>query len=110
MPVVSKHKYDEQGYAVRFSRADAIRWSKRWPCSTVRGAGSVEFDDVGNLVGLTGSAEKGDGHDWVAFVLDLQACANARHAEQRAWTFDKDNVFAKRHATAIRRAGREKKA
>ena len=105
MPVVHKHGYGTSSYIVRYSRNDTIRWSKRWPGSSVRGAGFVEFGRNGDLIDKSAPSSM-DGTDWAAFIADLQVCANASHAKERGWSFDNDNAFAKRHKSAMRRANR----
>jgi hypothetical protein len=66
-------------FTVTYSRNDAESFSDRWPCSTVRGAGSFQFSKRnGDLVDLTGSAAKSDGPEWVAFSEDCQ-----RYGEKR---------------------------
>lgn len=69
------------GFTVGYSRADAEQFSRRWPCSTVRGSGSFAFDAGGNLVDATGSALKGDGGDWLAFCEDCQQYGERKRAK-----------------------------
>lgn len=66
--------YDNGSYfTVSYNRDDAAEFSARWPTSTVRGKGYFEYDKRnGDLVGAGGSAERGDGPDWLAFSEDLQ--------------------------------------
>lgn len=66
-------------FTVTFSISDACDFSDRWPCSTVRGRGSFQFDKRnGDLVDATGAAVTGDGPDWVAFSEDCR-----RYGERR---------------------------
>lgn len=61
-------------FTVAFTKLDSYEFKTRWPCSTVRGAGSFQFQkDNDDLVDVGGSAAKGDGPDWVAFADDCKA-------------------------------------
>lgn len=60
-------------YTVSFNERDAYTFRRNWPCSTVEGSGSFEYEtDSGDLVGASGAAECGDGSDWLAFSEDCQ--------------------------------------
>lgn len=61
-------------YTVSYSEIDSKDFSSRWPCSTVRGRGSFQFQrSNGDLIDATGTAASGDdGADWVAFSQDCQ--------------------------------------
>lgn len=68
-------------YTVSYSSDDARAFADRWPCSTVRGSGSFQFQKSnGDLVDVTGSAARNDGDDWAAFSQDCQAFAENRFA------------------------------
>ncbi len=60
-------------FTVTFTADDAQAFSDNWPCSTVRGKGSFQFQKSnGDLVDTTGAARRGDGSDWLAFMQDCQ--------------------------------------
>lgn len=66
-------------YVVTYSENDAVDFSAQWPCSTVRGSGSFEFDKRnGDLVDVTGSAAENDGPEWAAFSQDCQEYGRKR--------------------------------
>lgn len=66
-------------YTVSYSARDAENFSDQWPCSTVEGAGSFQYDKrTGDLVDATGSASRGDGNDWLAFSHDCQRYGQRR--------------------------------
>ena len=66
-------------YTVSYSADDAYAFSREWPCSTVKGSGSFQFDKHnGDLVDVTGSASRNDGSDWLAFSEDCQEYGKAR--------------------------------
>lgn len=67
--------YDNGSYfTVQYSRQDCENFNRMWPCSTVRGSGSFQFEkDNGDLVDATGTAAKyGDDSSWLAFSQDCQ--------------------------------------
>ena len=85
--------YDNgSGFTVSYSEDDAERFSDSWPCSTVEELGSFTFENNGDLVGLTGTAERNDGDDWLAFSRDCQ-----RYGETRI------RALRRKHARAIER-------
>lgn len=64
-------------FTVSFNEDDTREFSYSWPCSTVRGKGSFQFEKRnGDLVDASGSALKGDGPDWLAFSHDCQEWGN----------------------------------
>ncbi len=66
-------------YTVSYSALDAEEFSSKWPCSTVRGKGSFQYDKRnGDLVDATGSASRKDGDDWLAFSHDCQKYGQRR--------------------------------
>jgi hypothetical protein len=71
-------------FIVTYNESDAEAFADEWPCSTVRGKGSWQFDKRnGDLVDATGSASRNDGLDWLAFSQDCQA-HGLRTLEKRA--------------------------
>lgn len=71
-------------FTVSYSAADASEFRSQWPGSSVRGAGSWEFDKRnGDLVGANGSAAEGDGSDWLAFSEDCQKYGEKALAAKR---------------------------
>ena len=81
------------GFTVCYSRDDADRFARGWPCSTVQGRGSFQFDGTGNLIDVGGSAEHHDGPDWLAFSQDcyrygLTRIPILRHERNRYETRD----------------------
>lgn len=72
-------------FTVSFNEDDAREFSYSWPCSTVRGKGSFQFQKSnGDLVDASGSALKGDGSDWLAFSHDCQEWGNRELKLQEA--------------------------
>lgn len=70
---------------VSFNDDDTRDFSDSWPCSTVRGKGSFQFQKSnGDLVDATGAALKGDGSDWLAFSQDCQEWGTRNLALQDA--------------------------
>lgn len=64
--------YNGCGFSVGYSADDADNFSANWPGSSVEGKGGFEFDGDGDLIGRWGSADEGDGADWLAFVEDCK--------------------------------------
>lgn len=65
-------------FTVAFDHGDTEEFSDQWPCSTVRGKGSFQFEKrYGDLVDATGAALHGDGPDWLAFSHDCQTWGRA---------------------------------
>jgi hypothetical protein len=66
-------------YTVAYSARDSEAFSDNWPCSTVKGSGSFQFDKRnGDLVDATGSAALNDGSDWLAFCEDCKKYGKAK--------------------------------
>ena len=66
------------GFTVCYGRHDATAFTGRWPCSTVEGRGSYQFDGSGNLIDVGGTAARNDGPDWLAFSRDCHAYGVSR--------------------------------
>lgn len=63
-------------FTVSFNEDDTREFSYSWPCSTVCGKGSFQFEKRnGDLVDATGAALRGDGSDWLAFSNDCKEWA-----------------------------------
>lgn len=61
-------------FTVTYNANDCQKFNSQWPCSTVKGKGSFQFDKRnGDLVDATGTALTGDGSEWLAFSQDCQA-------------------------------------
>jgi hypothetical protein len=60
-------------FTVFYSENDSYHFALHWPCSTVTGKGSFQFDkSSGDLIDATGSALEYDGPDWLVFSRTCQ--------------------------------------
>lgn len=90
-------------FTVTFNQDDTRDFSDTWPCSTVRGKGSWQFQKSnGDLVDATGAASRNDGPDWLAFSQDCQQWGK-RHLELNEAKRELREVKAEMRAKGIRR-------
>lgn len=75
--------YNGCGFTVSYNEGDADDFASEWPCSTVSGKGSFAFESNGDLIDCEGTANDGDGADWLAFSDDCQKYGQPRYEKQR---------------------------